>query len=314
MQPSASSSASSCAVRWTIAAFVFTLAAAPVAAPAQDAIWPAYANASPPSNPTDEAAMPPPGGPLTADEAAALGKALMFDAANLTNGKPAKRLRLPGMNHPDKFDVSRTDKLDGSSTMVLKQPLVTSEWDARVGADLNLAGTPSFAARPNQPLPLAAGAQDTGAAWASVGVPNLASLDARVDPTNDQGKLGTTFKQAIPVGNKFSVTVQNTYAVTEIFTPTATTMPSDVPLMAAPVTGPPAPQIWSTEKTVKFNVLTTGTTFGAGITTASNDPVTHNTFSADQKLYGPLHVTTAVTDLGQPTASKRLSAALKLNW
>lgn len=32
---------------------------------------------------------------------------------------------------------------------------------------------------------------------------------------------------------------------------------------------------------------------------ASNDPVTHNTLSAEQKLYGPLQVTTAVTDFGQ---------------
>ena len=85
-------------------------------------------------------------------------------------------------------------------------------------------------------------------------------------------------------------------------------------MMAAPVSGPPTPQIWGSEKTVKFNLLTTGTTLGAGIATASNDPVTHNTFSADQKVYGPLHVTTAVTDLGQPTASKSLSAAFKLNW
>ena len=65
---------------------------------------------------------------------------------------------------------------------------------------------------------------------------------------------------------------------------------------------------------MKFDILSTGTTLGAGITTASNDPVTHNTLSADQKLYGPLHVTTAVTDLGQPTASKSISARFKLNW
>ncbi|MGC1695579.1 MAG: hypothetical protein WA743_09925, partial [Pseudolabrys sp.] len=81
-----------------------------------------------------------------------------------------------------------------------------------------------------------------------------------------------------------------------------------------PVTGPPAPRTWGTEKTVKFDVLSTGTTFGAGVTTASNDPVTHNTFSAEQKLYGPLHVTTAVTDFGQPTAGKSLTAAYKLSW
>ncbi|MFY9880600.1 MAG: hypothetical protein WAK39_14545 [Pseudolabrys sp.] len=40
---------------------------------------------------------------------------------------------------------------------------------------------------------------------------------------------------------------------------------------------------------------------------ASNDPVTHNTLSAEQKLYGPLQVTTAVTDFGQTSSSKSIS-------
>ena len=140
------------------------------------------------------------------------------------------------------------------------------------------------------------------------------SVDARVDPNNDQGKLGTTFKHSIPVGGKFSVTLQNSYSVTETFSPPATA-PSDLPLMAAPAADrPPTPQIWGSQKAVKFDILPTGTTLGAGVTTASNDPVTHNTFSADQKLYGPLHVTTAVTDFGQPTASKSITAGFKLNW
>jgi peroxiredoxin Q/BCP len=48
--------------------------------------------------------------------------------------------------------------------------------------------------------------------------------------------------------------------------------------------------------------------------TASNDPVTHNTFSAEQKLYGPLQVTTAISDFGQPTSSKSITAGFKLHW
>jgi hypothetical protein len=50
------------------------------------------------------------------------------------------------------------------------------------------------------------------------------------------------------------------------------------------------------------------------MTTASNDPVTHNTFSAEQKLYGPLQVTTTVTDFGQMTSSKSITAGFKLHW
>jgi hypothetical protein len=300
-----------CSIFWLIALFVCM----PIAAPAiaQEAGGAVYAKASPPSNPTDEATAPD-NKPLTNDEAASLGNALIFDPATLVTVKPAKPLRLPGLNDPDKFDISHADKPDGSSTMKLKQPLVTTEWDANVGADLNLAGKPSIDSQPNKPLPLLTGSQDTGAAWASVGIPNFASVDARVDQSSDQSKLGTTLKHSIPVGSTFSVTLQNTYSVTENFAASGSPAPADIPLMAAPVGGPPSPQTWGNEKLVKFNLLTTGTTLGAGITTASNDPVTHNTFSADQKVYGPLHVTTAVTDLGQPTVSKSLSAAFKLNW
>ncbi len=294
-----------------IAAAAWAFAPAPAAA--QEADVTADAAALPPAL-NDDAANPPPDTPLTPEQAAALGQALLFDPANAASGTPAQPLRLPGLNDPNKFDVSHTDRPDGSSTLVVKQPLA-SEWDAKVGADLSLTA-PADGYRSGKPLPVARADQDSGAAWASVGLPNLASVDARVDPNNDQGKLGTTFKHSIPVGGKFSVTLQDSYAVVESFSQPAT-VPSVVPLMAAPVaatTTAPTPQIWSSEKAVKFDVLTTGTSFGAGIATASNDPVTHNTLSADQKLYGPLHVTTAVTDFGQTTASKSITAGLKLNW
>ena len=253
---------------------------------------------------------PPADTPLTPEESAALSNALLFDATAFAADKPVKPLRLPTLPDPDKFEVKRTDKPDGSSMLVVKQPLA-SEWDATVGADLNLAPAPSDSYRPAKPL--AAASQDSGVAWASVGLPNLASLDARVDPANDQGKLGTTFKHSIPVGGTFSVTLQNTYSVTETLGP-PDPAPSNVPLMTLPAATPPPPQVWDSHNTIKFDVLSTGTSFGAGVNVASNDPLTHNTLSADQKLYGPLHVTTAVTNLGQPSASRSIRAGLTLNW
>jgi hypothetical protein len=91
--------------------------------------------------------------------------------------------------------------------------------------------------------------------------------------------------------------------------------PADLPLMTLPQPGVlAAPQVFGNEKSVKFNILPTGTTLGAGVATASNDPVTHNTLSAEQKLYGPLQVTTAVTDVGQTTTNKSITAGFKLNW
>jgi hypothetical protein len=246
---------------------------------------------------------------LTPEESAILGNALVFDPTALET-PPKKTLRLPGTSDKG-LDIIRTEKLDGSTTVVLKQPL-QSEWSNSVGADL---GPPDSRRRSVFDLPLPTPREDSGsgAAWASIGVSNFASVDARVDPYNEQGKFGTTLKQSIPFG-RFAVTLQGSYSVTETLgQPSAG--PDDVPLMALPpALAPVSPQVFGNEKTVKFNILPTGTTFGAGLASASNDPVTHNTLSAEQKLYGPLQVTTAITDFGQTTSNKSVTAGFKLHW
>ena len=246
--------------------------------------------------------------PVSPEDSALLANALVFDPAALATA-PKKPLRLPGYRNSE-YDITRTQKVDGSPTVVVKQPLQT-EWSNSVGADL----APSRPA--TYPLPLPTEHNNglpAGAAWASVGVPNLASVDARVDPTTEQGKVGTTIKHSIPFGGRFAVTVQGAYSVTEMLGQPSSG-PGDLPLMALPPSGTTAAQqVFGNEKAVKFNILPTGTTLGAGFANVSNDPVTHNTFSADQKLYGPLHVTTAVTDVGQVTSTKSVTAGFKLNW
>ena len=246
--------------------------------------------------------------PLSAEESALLANALVFDPAALATA-PKKQLHMPGYKAGG-YDITRTQKPDGSRSFVVKQPLQT-EWSNSLGADL----TPDKPSPLHLPLPTAQNdGLPAGAAWASVGVPNLASVDARIDPTNEQGKVGATLKRSVPFGSRFSVTVQDRYSVTDTFGQPSPG-PADLPLMALPPSDPAATsQVFGNEKTVKFNILPTGTTLGAGLATASNDPVTHNVFSAEQKLYVPLHVTTAVTDVGQSTSNKSIGARFKLNW
>ena len=249
--------------------------------------------------------------PLSAEEAAALGLALQFGPSR--NATAAKPLRLPSLTRPS-LDISGADKPDGSATVVVKQPLAT-DWDAKIGADLGLGATAPDFYQPNRPLP-GTSTRGSGAAWATVGVlPDLATVDARVDPAADQGRLGTTFKHSIPIGGALTVTLQDSYAMTENFG-TAAAAPAGMPLTSAPPipAAQPVPQIWGNEKAAKFDILSTGTTFGAKLASNSADPVTHNTLSAEQKLYGPLRVTTAVTDIGQPVSNKSISAGFKLHW
>ncbi len=298
-------------------AAVLACAFAGTPAAAQEQIGADYAYAAPPATPVDDAkpvdAAPPP------DENDALGNALSFDPASLAGAAPSKPLRLPGFSALKGLDVSRSDRANGSGTVVVKKPLVANEWDATVGADVNLAATPAENYQLDKPAPTATDNTGSGAAWASIGVPNVASVDARVDPANDQGKLGTTLKRSIPIGSRFAVTLQDTYSVTQTFNPLgplAETSPNHALLETAPVSAvTPTPlQVWGNERIARLEVRPTGTTFSADLASASNDPVTHKTFSADQKIYGPLHVTTAVTDIGEPTVNKTISAGLKLNW
>jgi hypothetical protein len=71
--------------------------------------------------------------PLTPEESAILGNALVFDPVALAT-PPKTPLRIPGTSGTG-YDVTRTEKLDGSSTIVVKQPLPT-EWSNSVGAEL----------------------------------------------------------------------------------------------------------------------------------------------------------------------------------
>jgi hypothetical protein len=298
----------------TVVALACAFAALPDAQ-AQDIRITAPSATAAPANPADVTTQP-----LTPEESALLGQALLFDPADLAGTHTARPLRLPTLSEPRKLSVNGTYNPDGSSKVVVKQPLAAADWEANVGADLKTAPPPATAFEAGKPYPGTADDAGSAAAWASIGVRNFASVDARLDPANDQGKLGGTLKHSVPIGKDVSVTVQDTYSVTETFSPPTTaaaTGPAGLPLLAPP---PPAAdsqgqtQVYGSEKSVKLAISPTGTTFAAGVSTASNDPVTHNTLSADQKLFGPLHVTTAVSDIGQPVTTKRITAGFKLNW
>ena len=79
-----------------------------------------------------------PEAPLTPEESALLSSALVFDPAALAT-PPKKPLRLPGVSDKP-YDVKRTEKADGSATVVLKQPLPAG-WENTVGADLSPSNT-----------------------------------------------------------------------------------------------------------------------------------------------------------------------------
>jgi hypothetical protein len=231
------------------------------------------------------------------------------DAAPATPARPRSVIGASG------FDAKRTDHPDGSSTMMVKQPLST-DWDVKFGADLRLGAQASTTFAPDQPLPGLGDDRTSGAAWASLGiVPNLATVDVRVDPGSGQGRIGTTLQHSIPLGGDVSVTLRDNYAVSDSYG-TADNTPAGLPLTTLPQPADPATAApaWTNARSVNVKVLPTGTTLSAAVTTSSADPVTHNRLSVDQQLYGLLHVTTSVSDVGESNSNKSISAKLKVDW
>jgi len=228
---------------------------------------------------------------------------------------PAKPVRSRNSARPVRVDISRTDHADGSSTVVVKQPLPL-DWDVKVGADLKLGLPPSTTFAPDRPLPGIDHERTSGIAWASLGVvPNLATVDVRVDPGSEQGRIGTTLQHSIALGDDVSVTLRDNYTVSDTFA-AADTAPAGLPLTALPPSSDPGTSApaWSNARSINIKLLPTGTTLTAAMTTSSIDPITHNVLRVDQQLYGPLHVTTSVTDIGEPNSNKSISARLKLDW
>ncbi|HXF88836.1 MAG TPA: hypothetical protein VNK48_10830 [Xanthobacteraceae bacterium] len=243
--------------------------------------------------------------PLAPGAQATLSEILNYDPLRATSAPvaPTSPLRLAPRSTSGPFDWQRDEKLDGSSSVSVKKELPTA-WDAKIGADFGF-GAQSDPSR--QPLP-SPKEPNSGAAWAKIRVPGVAMIDARVEPSPYQQKLGTTVSRSLPLGSSYSLTLQNSYTVIE-----------GVHAPAAPAAGGPASvaapaQVWSTDRMVKFNILSTGTSLAAGTTSSSADNVTRSKISAEQKLFEHFNVTTSVTDVGAASSNKSITAGFKWQW
>lgn len=233
---------------------------------------------------------------LSPQDEALLREALGTSAPPLATGG-VKPLRGVAGTAPPTLNWDRSDR-----TVTVRRPLVTA-WDAKIGADLTPALPRSAAPTPQQAIaPVVNGADSAGAgaAWADVTVPGLATLDARIDPAQDQGSLGATFKRTVPLGQDYALTVRNRYSVTDAFGPTASEDSQR--------------RIWTTDRELRLDVLATRTAFAAATTTSTTDNQTRGSISAQQRIAGPLTVTTSLSDIGAPVTTKSITAGFRIGW
>jgi hypothetical protein len=173
---------------------------------------------------------------------------------------------------------------------------------ARDGLPLLLRGR-----RQQQSLAGAVPDQSTGVAWATVTAPGMeaplgwdkTSIETRIDPSQEQSKLGTTLSRSVPVGEDVALTWQNGISVTR-------------PL---PNASGQAAHGWASSQALQFNFLPTDTSVSVGADISSADDKWLRTLSAEQKLFGgPISVTGSVNETAGGDFSKSLRAGFKRSW
>jgi hypothetical protein len=184
-----------------------------------------------------------------------------------------------------------------------------SEWDTRVGVDAHIAPAPGPSGVAETVLQGGEHGPSTGSVWGRIKAPaplfwDTTTVDARVDPLQEQGQVSATMSRTVPLGTDVSVTLQDKYSTTQ----SLQREPSALTAI------PPGASVWETERSVRFNLKRTGTTLSAGVSTLTGDAQWHNRISAEQRIGGPLSVTTTVTDPGGEAANKSISARFRHTW
>jgi hypothetical protein len=233
---------------------------------------------------------------------------LNVDASTLTGPAPKGRAALKGAN----ADVtwSNNAKPNGASTVSVKQS-VAPFWDAHVGADMPVARQGTLTTSEALSEKLSNGGylqQSSGTAWAAITAPGVASIwdktavEARVDPGQEQSKLGTSLSKSVPLSEQYSLTLKNDYNVIQ---------QGIVPVPG--IVNRPA-RSYGTDQSAKLSGTDTGTSFVAGQTLSSNDDKWRRKVGAEQKLFDGVTISGSVGETSTGAVNKSLSAGFKRSW
>jgi hypothetical protein len=235
---------------------------------------------------------------------------LNVDASTLTTS-PASKARSPQGGAGAGMSWASKDTPNGAAAVSVNQPL-SPFWDARIGADMTVAREPT-APTTSQLLAekLANGGnapQSSGTAWAAVTAPGVGSIwdktavEARLDPSQEQSKLGTSLSKSLPLSEQYSLTLQNGYNVIQ---------QGVVPVPG--IAGRPA-RNYETEQSAKLSIADTGTSFIAGQTLSTTDDKWLRKIGAEQKLFGGVSISGSIGETPLGTVNKSVTAGFNRSW
>jgi hypothetical protein len=237
---------------------------------------------------------------------------LDIDASTLVSPSPASKIRLtPQSGASADMSWSSKDQPNGAAAVSVKQP-VSPLWDTRVGADMTVTRQPAtLTGSELLTEKLANGGNDpqsSGTAWAAITAPGVGSIwdktavEARIDPLQEQSKLGTSLSKSLPLSGPYSLTLQNGYNVIE---------QGVVPVPGT--IGRPA-RNYATDQSAKLSIADTGTSLIAGQTLSSTDDRWLRTIGAEQKLFGDVTISGTIGETAQGLSNKSLTAGFKRSW
>ena len=233
---------------------------------------------------------------------------LNTDASTLAAAK-AKAAASKKADGSSGMNWSGRDQANGSSAVSVKQS-VSPFWDARVGADMTVAHQPTTMSELLEEKSANGGnvPQSSGTAWAAITAPGAGSLwdkaavEARVDPGQDQSRLGTSISKQVPLADQYSVTLQNCYDMTE---------QGSVPV---PGVGGRTTHGYQTEQSAKLDIGDSGTSVTAGQSLSSADDKWLRKIGAEQKLVDGVTISGAIGETPQGATSKSVTAGFKKSW
>ncbi len=230
---------------------------------------------------------------------------LDVDASTLMTANPKQLHAGPRAAASNEMTWSAQDKGYGSAVSV-KQP-VSPFLDTRVGADMTVVRQPQTFAELLAERASNGGSepQSGGSAWAAVTAPGVGSIwdktavEARIDPAQDQGKLGTSLSKSLHLGDQYSLTLQNGYNMTQGF---------------APMPGAASRTTYATEQSARLGIAETGTSFSAGQTLSTADDKWLRKIGAEQKIVGGFNISGSIAETPLGIANKSISAGFKQSW
>lgn len=235
---------------------------------------------------------------------------LNVDASTLPPG-PAAKARLPKAAGGTDMSWTAKDKSNGAAEVSVKQPL-SPIWDTRIGADMTVVDQPQTQTSADLLQQKISGdgqpSQSSGTAWAAITAPGVGSIwdktaiEARVDPSQEQSKLGTSLTKSLPLGERYSLTLQNGYNV--------------IQQGIVPVPGIAAHPVrtYETEQSAKLSIADTGTSLTAGQSLSSTEDKWLRKIGAEQKLFGGVTINGSIGETALGTSNKSLTAGFKHSW